>query len=559
MHAVSATRWRVAGVVLALLAAFLVIQRARSPKPADARGAEHSADDGPKSTVSDEPVPETRSGVQQRDVTSTLTSELATTLVVRTTDLEGSPLPSVELFAETDAQEVPMGRTDVTGAITISRRPQPEFRIRARYHGRFEAQADVSIGSTEVVIAVDAGGLVSGRVVFPGGTPVPAGIHVLAWSMADTRPAREFASDALHERDGLHAVTSSDGRFEIRGFDRSQTYYVTAGGDGLMRKQPLRAIAPDAIDLSIEVDVAFGAVVSLLDAQSHEPVRVPGSFWPFGAVKTRVDDATLTHFVPGGAESILAGVDAKWFEHRDSYSHHVTLCSSPSRRESVGPFTIHAELPGYEPVEAEFFAEPLSQGVHQVELLLTPRATHWGQLQVESVGILAGGPVATRTRLPAGFVVLRDERGGTLRYAMSELGTGHWTFEPIPVGQYRATVVLHSGLTRLPPGEALSISIQSEPATLLFPVDQLGTVEVLVRDEDRATYTAAMTLDVERQSGATHSVGFESAPYLVQGLTPGEYSIRVLSPFLSRSAADGGTGQIVIRGGEVSVLEFSAP
>lgn len=452
-----------------------------------------------------------------------------------------------------------MGRTDVTGAITISRRPQPEFRIRARYHGRFEAQADVSIGSTEVVIAVDAGGLVSGRVVFPGGTPVPAGIHVLAWSMADTRPAREFASDALHERDGLHAVTSSDGRFEIRGFDRSQTYYVTAGGDGLMRKQPLRAIAPDAIDLSIEVDVAFGAVVSLLDAQSHEPVRVPGSFWPFGAVKTRVDDATLTHFVPGGAESILAGVDAKWFEHRDSYSHHVTLCSSPSRRESVGPFTIHAELPGYEPVEAEFFAEPLSQGVHQVELLLTPRATHWGQLQVESVGILAGGPVATRTRLPAGFVVLRDERGGTLRYAMSELGTGHWTFEPIPVGQYRATVVLHSGLTRLPPGEALSISIQSEPATLLFPVDQLGTVEVLVRDEDRATYTAAMTLDVERQSGATHSVGFESAPYLVQGLTPGEYSIRVLSPFLSRSAADGGTGQIVIRGGEVSVLEFSAP
>lgn len=474
-------------------------------------------------------------------------------LLVRTTDSEGVPLPGVELSALVGESMLSTGVSDSEGKWALSRPVSEALTIRAKFLGRFEATADVPPEAEEIGIALDTGGALRGRVVLPDGKPAPVGTRVLAWFTDSPRTPMEVAQLATLGNWELQASTDSEGAFAIQGLDREQTYSVTAGGKGLMRKQPFSSVAINGSELVLEVYPVYCAAVRLIDAQTRLPIQTPSYFAPMGAVTVRAEDTSLIHFIPGGAESILAGAPPEWFGRDGANTQHVVLCAAHGGGPAIGPFTLHAELPGYRELNFEFEARPLFEGLHIVDAPAESLATAWGEIRVELEGVLAGAELAPSSRLPWAVLHLRDPSGKTLRYVLPELGSKPTSFRPIPAGNYDARVVLHYGLTQ--PSDWQSVNVGEEPVTLTVPVGKLGAIEVVIREKDGTVRSGRLTLSIQRIRGRESLAVFNAAPYGIVALDPGEYLVEVMSPFFSER---GGT-RVSVVAGQVAVLEFEAP
>lgn len=473
--------------------------------------------------------------------------------VVRTTDLDGGLLSGVALAAKAGDVALQEGVSDSQGCWTVSQSATGPLEVKAKFLGRFEASVTAPAGTDEVVVVIDTGGAVRGRVVLPDGKPAPAGTRVLAWPMDSPLAARVIAESALLGDFESQAGTAIDGAFVIRGLDRTKTYSVTAGGKGLMRKQPFNSIVPDGKDLLLELFPVYGAVVRLIDASSGGPVRVASTFWPMGSVSTRVADTSLIHFVPGGAGSTLAGLTSDWFDRESAGFTHITLCAAPGGGPALGPFVLHASLPGYRAVEAEFVASPVFEGLQVVDVLMEPIADAWGEVRVEFSGKLAAASLEPRTPLSWAKLHLRDAHGKILQYALPKPSGDPSSIRPIPAGPYDARVVILDGLAR--PLDWQRIDVGAEPATLTVPVGTLGAIEVHARKRDGSPYSGRLSLSVQALRGPQTLVAFDDAPYAILGLDAREYSVRVMSPFLSE--LDG--GRVTVLAGEAAVVEFDAP
>lgn len=474
-------------------------------------------------------------------------------LLVRTTDSAGVPLPGVELSAAMGEVVLSTGVSEKQGTWSLSRPVAGALTVRAKHLGRFEATADVAPESEEVVIALDMGGAVRGRVVLPDGKPAPLGTCVLAWSTDSPRTSMEVAQLANLGDWELQTSTDSEGAFAIYGLDREQTYSVTAGGKGLMRKQPFSSVAPDGPELVLEVFPAYGAVVRLIDAQSRDAIQISEWFAPMGARSIRAEDTSLLHFFPGGAESILAGVAPKWLGRDGANTQHVVLCAAPGGGSAVGPFTLQAELPGYRELNFDFEARPLVEGLHIVDAFAEPLAEGWGEVRVTLEGTMAGAELAPHLGWPWALLHLRDPNGKTFRYLLPGLDSAPCSFRPIPAGDYDARVVFQDGLTK--PSDWQAVKVGAEPVTLTVPVNALGTIQVVVRGKNGTLRSGRLGLTIQRVRGRQSPAIFDAAPYVIVALDPAEYLVEVMSPFRSER---GGT-RVSVVAGEVAVLEFEAP
>jgi hypothetical protein len=199
-------------------------------------------------------------------------------LSIEVVDADGKALSDVELTAEWRDGAVALGRTDVDGHFERAIERRPELVIRGVYRGRFSGSVDVSEDAAAVSIRIDTGGKIGGTVHFEDGSPAPRGTHVIAWPTTTSEVPTQIAARALTGDDRVpHTLSDEAGRFELIGLGTSDLYSVTAGGRGLMRKQPITGIAPGATEVSIELARAYALVVELRDSRTREPVRVPPS------------------------------------------------------------------------------------------------------------------------------------------------------------------------------------------------------------------------------------------------------------------------------------------
>lgn len=477
---------------------------------------------------------------------------------IETVDEHEVAVADVELFDASAGEPIRLGATDASGVLALANPLHGLTRVRTRVSSELEQDHEVPADSAgTLVLHVDAGDSIRGIVTLLDGSQPPVQVDVIAWSDDAAIDVRNLAQRAMHGDPGVpHARTNPDGSFAIPRMMRNKKYLVTAGALGWMTKTyPNRATAGGS-DVTIAVQPLYAAVVRFVDARTRGPVRMSPRLSPVGHARSgmQVPDAHASWFAAGGANSVLAGLPSELFADELSLQRFVEACTHADSPSHVGPFELAVDLPGYRAATLEYFAEPLSKGLHELELALEPIDAGRGELAIRWIGVADSLRLDARTALPSITLMLTPESGPPLVYKLDGFSKEEEVIDQIPFGNYDALVELQIARPNVRVAER-KISITDGRAEIEVDVRSVGAVVIDVVNRDGSAYVgaAAFTLALEA-SGGFSTVPFRGPPYVLLGLPPQRWRVGLMKP-LVRDA-----DQLVeVAAGDLAHLRFVLP
>lgn len=367
---------------------------------------------------------------------------------------------------------------------------------------------------------------------------------VVAWPTWFVPTASDMLRAARHGRAGpvLAAIVDPGWFFELSGVERDVPYYLVAA-TGSELSTPRRVIrAGDVVDLPLRR--LYGAELVVRE-EGGAPLLTTSLLFSEGLswvmhddcaerVRPTLPELALTNFRNHPSLEDVA------LERRD---RTVVVYACEQDAPSLGPLEFSHRALGYEPVEAEFFIPPMTEGGLSIfELAAVRRAVEWGALRISFVG--SDRSVHSQTEqwaeVPWGRIVLISEDGAS-DYQLVTRGIDAVESLYLPAGEYRC--VLHSLLNSVPgsffavgTGDSairvsgdriadVSFDLSGMTAVRIRLVDSRTGGEFLGRAEFRLR-----TRMVGSDRVALGRIGFGSAPYWIFGLPEGGLSVDLEFP-----------------------------
>lgn len=384
----------------------------------------------------------------------------------------------------------------------------------------------------EILLILEPGLRVCGRIVVAGGLPVPDGTRVVAIpSRHASSPLRTLARSERDPR-SLAADVEPGGGFCLEGAVAGLRYRVYAGAPGWSVSRPKEGVEAGAEDLELELLRVFALELALLDARGGPPRSDPWLEQNFG-IGWRFGDPNVVGLWPEPWIHLLAGVPDPPRRTPDPYLRTLWLLA-PGDRPTAGPIDATFHLPGYARTPAVFLARPFLPGepLPREEVILAPVAPDWGSLRI----VVHGGPAEVAE---AGYVRdaparLRLERHSSeiwqlfLRLPPGPEGE---TFD-LPWGEYRWRYEGLDGLWKYPAeGPLPTVVIGAEPVTIEVHTPPSGRLRLALRGPEGLPHgaQALVRLGREGERRGHQTFAFESAPYVIEGLPEGAWTVGVMT------------------------------
>ena len=450
-------------------------------------------------------------------------------------------------------------RTGVTGEdgiVALDLVPAPDAALIGVYRSKWRGECAAPNDQREVELVIDTGGSLTGLLTTDRGGPAPENTTVIAWSDDATRSGLELARAVMQgDQSVLAAWTDASGRFELIGLDPNRVYQLAAGGSGWTHEKPLRGLKPDGPEVVLELTRVFVLVTEFFDSATDKPVRVAKSWWPWGAIMPRVESSTTRQFLFGPGV-VLAGLPDEFAEGSYSAGRAVFVLATKPELDIAGPILLHAEFPGYSPVDASLSAAPLERGMSLERIAADPMASGWGSIQL----VLSGDGALTDSDWSidstANCVRLRAPSGVDWRLGVNLRAGQATVIEDVPFGEYTASLELNWGLTALAPLRGSLITVNSSLTRLEFELTGSGSIELQISDRDGRPWTGPATIAVAKPgAGFGMPLSLRSAPHSLHGLSPGQYRVRLMAPFVS--SMDGAAAQVT--SGQRARVELRRP
>jgi hypothetical protein len=195
-------------------------------------------------------------------------------------------------------------------------------------------------------------------------------------------------------------------------------------------------------------------------------------------------------------------------------------------------------LAGYAPSDVAFDALPILPAIPQHVVELQPTASGWSEIVVEFAD--ARDPTPDGPRIKPFRLLISSSSGPQAEIELPrEPGPKH--LSGIPFARYRVSLLnaLDQQVFPAVGSPSSPFDVGARPTTLSISLAATSELEIRVRGredgpyEGRASFSLArgkLTEDGRSLVGATTSVTFDHAPYVLGALLPGHYALFVQEP-----------------------------
>lgn len=489
------------------------------------------------------PIPEDYSSETERaEIVLRSETPSAAILAVLVTDEQRKPLDGAFVAAESVARAELMGYTDKHGLLELPRDGISGNWISASANGFVPAALPVPpLAEDSLEFVLHSAGRIEGRVRWSDGNPVGSGYHVYD---VPGRIGDDTYRKVLHGciRPGIRTTrTNAEGEFVLDGLEIDRPVKVFAAGAGGWMRGAVAAKPGDVLDLVVEP--IYGIRVHLVEEGGRAlrtSSRLRGYSRSWWSDDPRIEscnyelDCTFRAII---SPEWMAGV---WRHVGDD--HLLLMFRGRGDADAVGPAPSFVEpvfvsvaIAGYEAKRVETRAMRLDGEVFDLDLELHPLAEGWGVLDVHIDGALEGAFHSQRPRVgkKLGALYLTELSTGntviaSVRYPIED----PLRLDGVPYGHYDVYLLTDVGGTRVPPyGHPLRVEIGPEPTECHLLLSGYGGIEVELSLPDGSPYEGAVTFmvmsEIREEEFTGEEVFFERGPYLIEGLGPNEYKVRV--------------------------------
>lgn len=475
-------------------------------------------------------------------------------LSVAVVDFEGNPIANAECSIVIEDSISFLGVSNSEGKLMTKVNASSVGEIIAVAQGFSSSNTPFSVSNSNLNlrIVMSLGGSISGTVHPPEG-----GLLEDCWVVAFQSSRELKAADAPMIMGGdprFHvANVESSGSFKIEGLDPQLEYSVLAAGAGYTTRKRVPPIQPSQVDIDLFVLPIFGVLVELVEADGTPITKdLELNSYPAGNFSTR--EKSVSYLPPESLAAYLAGVRIEKLDLGGG-SREVFLFTAEDERDEVGPVVHLIRVPGYEALRAEVTVPRLTGSISLQTLQLVSNTATRGRLQIKFDGFsVEGEGDYPHSLLPVGTVYLRRDNEEVYQVNVGHFSNEVKAIEGLPAGLYEAWFTTSNRYFRYPrlTEETITLEVGLTPERLIIPIHELGTIEVVFHSGegdlgvDAAGSMSCLVRPLE-WLGDNNSGGqmgfvpmiFESPPYLVEGLPPGRYLVKLLRPFTATLGEDG--------------------
>jgi hypothetical protein len=233
----------------------------------------------------------------------------------------------------------------------------------------------------------------------------------------------------------------------------------------------------------------------------------------------------------------------------------------------LGPFILTTDFPGFNIASIEAWAGPATEGLPTFDLVHERIAPGFGAVEtrlMENEEFTTGGDASWAL---ARLQLFPKDGQRAREFVLEDLYGGVDRVDHVPWGAYDVKVVFSNGAFVWPPeGTTETILVSpEEPALVVIDIRHLGSILIDVFLPAGDQYRGNLTLDLGEgepimlPDGSVSVTGgnpisFRRGPYLVKGLEPNTYSVKVRRPLSAQP--DYRPLVVPVFAGEVSVLQL---
>lgn len=413
------------------------------------------------------------------------------------------------------------------------------------------------------------------------GNPPAPGCLVLAWPQEmgkspEPAPFLPIVLDGVLDPtpEGIRvAVAGSDGSFRLEGISSRVPYFCLAGGKGAI--SDVKAIVRGMEEIELDTRRVYGARLEYRTAEGT-PFQLSPTLTRSKHMRFWSDEAGIIGASIGGLGALLAGASPGL--RAEGSQADIALFFSEREGERVGPCHYFLELPGYEPVELEFFATPLELGMLEVVLTLQNQAPVRGRVRVSFTGV-QGEILRLQRSLARGnpgarVMVLHLEEPSTAR--LFRLGFDAdldrpVVLEDVPAGSYLARVVSWDQLVVHPEKGAAGQSLVVEggvEAEFVVDLSEFGAIRVVLVDGEQPRSEAMARLSLcagepQWKDGGGYSLPgiatrtFHRPPFGFALVRSGQYTLKLTEPAATGAGSHPELASCTVQAGLISRSRFA--
>lgn len=498
-----------------------------------------------------------------------LFNEVPRPLTIVTQDIDQIRLSDIRIYVESADAWKQVGVTNHEGLCTAAARPSAGS-IVASGPGYQIARAPIA-EHDRVLLTLEEGASIGGRVVFPDGSGAGAGIKVLAREHSHLRAKTKAIKHAFAGFPSvIHASTDSFGSFILEGLNPDCQYRIFAGGSGVMMKRPVGELVHAFFQSEVEIEVckAYGACVVLTE-EDGSPLEARGALVAPGVSPFKVANPTGARRVPTGGNFFDLACDFQL--NPDRYEIPLVYEECTGSRPSSVDVTVH--IPYYRPLTLAVPVSPITnRTLSEIEVPL--RRTDQAELATLEIGTQLS-PALERAvaesewlpEIPLGYLAFAPVGGNVEFYVALHVGARVQS-EVVPLGVYEVLFVSHEHLVY-----RLFEAVEVSQSRSVLRVDLSALAGVLVSVNDVTEGSAGFASVLMRPNGVVppdvaHALprGLGSRPkgfavgteFLLAGVIGGDYSIgaRVELQDDNRVASSLGSREVNVEPGQVAHIEF---
>lgn len=469
---------------------------------------------------------------------------------VRTVDGAGAPIAAAELWCRTDGDTSDwksLGPSDERGFLELSFDERPQS-ILARANGYSSARIRLPAAFSGVEeLHLERGSRWRGRIVYADGSAVPTHPRVLLYPTGQAPTKSEVAAalgSGATSRPRFQTRPASDlGEFEFDGLERGRSYSLLVAGGGVVLPVPRAEVVSGDLAGPIVVDRAYGCRVALRESGGRS-LRTDERLWQSPGPQWFWDPEQATGVPTDSLAAVLAGIPVSETT-RNASAALLFLFSKAGDAVDVGPIQFRGLLLGYAHREASIRVPRLEGELTTTFVELEPVATAWGRVRAHFEGAPARPELERDTRVQElGYLAFTStDIDGFVQYKLTEVPRGDVVIDGFPCGLFSVGFFTHQGFLNFPPtGTSGSVLVSEGEQRIEFDLRSWRDLQVHALATDGSESEGEATVEVSRvlADGSSHSsfYTFVQSPYVIPGLIPDAYGVKLYKPFASGAFQD---------------------
>lgn len=451
-------------------------------------------------------------------------------ITIRVIDSSHKPIREAQLALRKLGQNesLLLGHTDLSGRLTLKSEDFSKLPATLDAHamGFLPASTELKepLESSEIEIILERGGVISGQCVSPNGAPL-AGARVVAFLTSSDISASDLDAALTAQFPCAPSITRCDdfGQFSIGGLIESHSYSLFAAGSGYATSQYLANITASMSDVRVKMVPLFGAAlrISAEDGRNlHE--LASRSYGGIG------HSAPSHSHLPAISSPImrLAGVSPQKKKKNKSLLEYRFFALEASSAQ-IGPFRLHCNLPGYENLLGEYWADRVQGEIRYQDFLLKPTSSSVGTIRIRFLRPFYTHEVRQETPRSIGTVHIKNILNKRVHEIQVYPSEATFLVENLPFGEYDLFFVSANSLTRYPHwGEPKHrASIGADLTEIVFDNSGTGAIEVRILEPGGDFYKGKAIVNLAGSNARRNLSVFSSSPYIIESIPVGYYQV----------------------------------